>query len=128
MPTLLEDFETVVRGPTPTSADRKAQEELLHDYEQALARVRSFIITHAPWLPPQPEGFKPWIEFVPGDPGPRIGETVAALTRNERARKSYSYRAGSVFSWTWTNSGTEPVVAYCVKLPEEKEGTTNGTI
>lgn len=85
--------------------------------DQAVATLRAFIEANTPWLPPQQEGFGPWIEWKPGDLGPRVGDIVCILRGTNRDNRSWVRQTfeGCAEQWSWCGSD---IVAYCVKLPE----------
>lgn len=84
--------------------------------DRAIAVLRTFVDTNTPWLPPQQEGFGPWIEYRVGDPGPRVTDAVQVLYERDRARRLWDgERSASEFPWHRTH---DPIVAYCVKLRE----------
>ena len=86
--------------------------------DQAVATLRAFIEANTPWLPPQQEGFGPWIEWKPGDPGPRVNDEVLVLSEIERKKKYAPKIRGLARDVAWENTGRSAIVAYCVKLPE----------
>ena len=81
------------------------------------AILRAFIEANTPWLPPQQEGFGPWIEWKPGDLGPRVGDIVCILRRTNRDNRMWDRQTfeGPAKKWSWCGND---IVAYCVKLPE----------
>ena len=80
----------------------------------ALDALEKHIEATTPWLPPQQEGFGPWIEYRVGDPGPREFEIAARLTKDERESRDYDHAPAQALDLCWVDS----TVAYCVKLPE----------
>ena len=112
MPTLLEDLEFLYGY---------ALEYVNRDDDSRATRARNaikaYIEATAPWLPPQQEGFGPWIEWKPGDLGPRIGDIVCILRGRNRDNRMW-YRQtfeGPAEQWSWCGND---IVAYCVKLPD----------
>ena len=112
MPTLLEDLEFLYGY---------ALEYVSRDDDSRATRARNaikaYIEANQPWLPPQQEGFGPWIEWKPGDLGPRIGDIVRVLRKPNRDIREWSHQkfGGRVEQWSWCGSD---IVAYCVKLPD----------
>lgn len=71
--------------------------------------------TNSKWLPPQREGFGPWIEFT-GAQGvcPVSGDKeIAYLSHWEREAQRYSHFTGCASELGWA-----ACAAYCVKLEE----------
>ena len=72
--------------------------------------------TNSKWLPPQQEGFGPWIEWTgPHGESPVPGDTlVGYLLTNEREVQKYQHEGyvAGVYSWG------DRCAAYCVKLEE----------
>ena len=85
--------------------------------EPPYERLRAFIEANTPWLPPQQEGFGPWIEWKPGDLGPRIGDIVRIFRGASRDSRRWARQTfeGPAEEWSWFGSD---IVAYCVKLPD----------
>ena len=85
--------------------------------DQAVATLRAFIEANQPWLPPQQEGFGPWIEWKPGDLGPRVGDIVRILQGASRGSRRWDRQTfeGPAKQWSWCGNY---IVAYCVKLPD----------
>jgi hypothetical protein len=109
MPTLLEDLNYFLEQTLETTPRFLC--------EPPYRRLHAFIEANTPWLPPQQEGFGPWIEWEPGDPGPRIGDIVCILRGANRDKRMW-YRQtfeGPAKQWSW---GGNDIVAYCVKLPD----------
>lgn len=109
MPTLLEDlnkiWDRVTKAPSISEAE-------------AYKRLRAHIEANQPWLPPQQEGFGPWIEYRVGDPGPRVTDTVCLLLRKMRELRlaPTGLTPGSAREFVWDGNAPNPIVAYCVKL------------
>lgn len=80
--------------------------------------LRSHIEATTPWLPPQQEGFGPWIEYWPCDPGPRVNDEVFVLAEIDRKKKYTPQVRGLARNVVWENTGRSAIVAYCVKLPD----------
>lgn len=100
---LMNDLKTLRNAPSVTA------------WDAAYERLRAFIEQHEPWLPPQQEGFGPWIEFREGDKGPHVNDVVHILTRGEQDARRFDHAASMVAKhWGWTGD----YVAYCVKLDE----------
>lgn len=112
MPTLLEELEFLYGY---------ALEYVSRDDDSRATRARNaikaFIEAKQPWLPPQKEGFGPWIEWKPGDLGPRIGDIVCILRGASRDSRRWARQTfeGPAEEWSWFGSD---IVAYCVKLPD----------
>ena len=112
MPTLLEDLEFLYGY---------ALEYVSRDDDSRATRARdaikAFIEANSPWLPPQQEGFGPWVEWKPGDLGPRIGDIVCILRGTNRDTHRWVRQTfeGCAEQWSWCGSD---IVAYCVKLPD----------
>lgn len=72
--------------------------------------------TNSKWLPPQQEGFGPWIEFTGPYGQPPVAEDtrVGCLLRKEREDNRYSPEVLRARSDMWGSH----CVAYCVKLEE----------
>ena len=106
MPTLLEELETLF-----------CRDTMLSDRLRARNAIKAYIEANTPWLPPQQEGFGPWIEWKPGDLGPRIGDIVRVLIKSNRETRNWEHQRyeGCADEWSWCHHG---VVAYCVKLPD----------
>ena len=109
MPTLLEDLDYFLEQTLETTPRFLC--------EPAYKRLRAFIEANTPWVPPQQEGFGPWIEWKPGDPGPRIGDIVRILRGTNRDKRMWDRQTfeGLAKQWSW---GGNDIVAYCVKLPD----------
>ena len=117
MPTLLEDleflygyaleYEYVIRN-----VDSRAT--------RARDAIKAYIEANTPWLPPQQEGFGPWIEWKPGDLGPRVGDIVCILRGTNRDKRMWDRQTfeGHAKKWSW---GGNDIVAYCVKLEPTNE-------
>ena len=107
---LMDDFMLLMRARVST-------------FEEAAAinRLRAFIEQHEPWLPPQQEGFGPWIEYKPGDKGPRVGDKIRVLLLAMRQAKVEPFdldiERANVFQWGPVGN---PIVAYCVKLEDNE--------
>lgn len=73
--------------------------------------------TNSKWLPPQQEGFGPWIEFEgPYDRSPVAADTeVGYLLRVERKAQCYHHEGHPAGAYRWGSL----CVAYCVKLEEQ---------
>lgn len=99
--------------------EARIPEASLLNVKAARAILRAFIEANTPWLPPQQEGFGPWIEYGPGDPGPHINDTVVVLLQGRREAKVVPKPTKACLARTlhWGES-FNPIVAYCVKLPE----------
>jgi hypothetical protein len=86
---------------------------------EAYRVLRSHIEASQPWLPPQQEGFRPWIEWKPGDLGPHVNDTVVILLQKMREAKAgpklIHTNLAQAFPWV---DGPNLIVAYCVKLPD----------
>lgn len=71
--------------------------------------------TNSKWLPPQQEGFGPWIEFT-GEPGacPGAADTeVEYLSQGEQRDQKFWSGPDRASTWSWRRCA-----AYCVKLEE----------
>lgn len=114
MPTLLEDLEFLYGY---------ALEYVSRDDDSRATRARNaikaFIEANQPWYPPRQEGFGPWIEWKPGDPGPRVNDTVVILLQEMREAKAGPklIHANLAQAFPWVD-GPNLIVAYCVKLPD----------
>ena len=98
--------------------EARIPEASLLNVKAARAILRAFIEANTPWLPPQQEGFGPWIEYWPGDPGPRVNDEVLVLAEIERKKKYTPKVRGLARDVAWENTGRSAIIAYCVKLPE----------
>jgi len=114
---LMDDLNLVATTTLPLTSDNDSAKV------SAYYRLRDFIKQHEPWYPPQQEGFGPWIEYRPGDEGPRVGEVVFILSARDRDEKTFrggiSGGTASGFYWRERSDGAQ-IVAYCVKLDEAK--------
>ena len=110
MPTLLEDLDYFLEQTLETTPRFLC--------EPAYKRLRAFIEANTPWLPPRQEGFGPWIEYWPGDPGPRVNDEVLVLSEIESKKKYAPKVRGLARDVAWENTGRSAIIAYCVKLPE----------
>ena len=100
--TLINDWPSVYLPP-----------EVIRAYDALKAHIEA----NQPWYPPQQEGFGPWIEWKPGDLGPRVGDIVCILRGRNRDNRMW-YRQtfeGPAEQWSWCGND---IVAYCVKLPD----------
>ena len=107
MPTLLGDLDLLF-----------CRDAMLSDRLRARNAIKAFIEANQPWLPPQQEGFGPWIEWKPGDPGPRVTDTIHVLLVSERAARTFDASDAGSAQTRWQNQNT---VAYCVKLEPTNE-------
>lgn len=107
MPTLLDDLIYVYKGITPAEKDA------------AYDRIKAFIEANTPWLPPQQEGFGPWIEYRVGDPGPRVGDEVVVMYNGDRSTRDCSNILSMAYAERWAQE--DHIVAYCVKLDPANE-------
>ena len=107
MPTLLEDLQLLSEECMPFFGEER----------RAYDRLKAFIEANQPWYPPRQEGFGPWIEWKPGDPGPRIGDIVRIFRGASRDSRRWARQTfeGPAEEWSWFGSD---IVAYCVKLPD----------
>ena len=109
MPTLLEDLQLLSEECMPFFGEER----------RAYDRLKAFIEANQPWYPPRQEGFGPWIEWKPGDPGPRVNDTVVILLQEMRESKAgpKPIHANLAQAFPWVD-GPNLIVAYCVKLPD----------
>ena len=101
--TLINDWPSVYLPP-----------EVIRAYDALKAHIEAT----TPWLPPQEEGFGPWIEYRVGDPGPRVTDQVLVLLSHMRDRRIKPKEIKYAPHWTWHDDVANHVVAYCVKLPD----------
>lgn len=76
--------------------------------------------TNNKWLPPQQEGFGPWIEWTGGDCPVAAEDETQVLLSMERRHETYRPEclAAGLYRWSRKNKARD-VVAYCVKLEEQ---------
>lgn len=81
--------------------------------------------THTAWLPPQQDGYGPWIEVVDGNRPQALepGDRIQWLLQGERGSEEFNHWSGGFADWTgWSNfSG---VSAYCIELKESPSEMT----
>lgn len=81
----------------------------------------------APWLPPQQDGFGPWVEHAPGTKPSCYGRSLAhVLLRHEREREAFFANAvDQLGEWDWGDDGDSGIVAYALRLePAQVQGET----
>lgn len=81
----------------------------------AYERLLKFIEANTPWCPPQRKGFDPWIEYKPGDPGPRVNDVIKWMSAAERETREWTDRVGVARFVDWSR-----VVAYSVAQDKEE--------
>ena len=104
--TLINDWPSVYLPP-----------EVIRAYDALKAHIEA----NQPWYPPRQEGFGPWIEYWPGDPGPRVNDEVLVLAEIERKKKHTPKVRGLARDVAWENTGRSAIIAYCVKLEPTNE-------
>lgn len=68
-----------------------------------------------------PEGYGEWIEYKPGDSGPRVNEMVHVLEQKERDEKYFNAEEDLANEYLWSVKQGSTIVAYCIKKPDANQ-------
>jgi hypothetical protein len=114
-------------GKEETMTPKEALATLINDWPsvylppeviRAYDALKAHIEATTPWLPPRQQGFGPWIEWKPGDLGPRVTDQVLVILAHMRDKRIKPEEIKAAPHWTWRTDVANPIVAYCVKLPD----------